>query len=54
MAKKMNMSDGEMGKYKFKDFLEIFNIFTGNTEEKTKQEIPKATQDDIDKMMGRR
>lgn len=55
MAKKMNMSFEELNQFRVSDFLETFNIFSGksNNTEKETNEPRKATQDDIDKMMGR-
>jgi hypothetical protein len=57
MSKKMNMSFEELNQFRVKDFLETFDIFTGKSNRndlKTKKEPRKATQKDIDIMMGRR
>jgi len=59
MAKKMNMSFVELNQLRISDFLETFNIFSGKSENdsgnnKKVNKPRKATQADIDKMMGRR
>jgi len=57
MSKKMNMSFEELNQFRVKDFLETFNIFTGKSSQndlKENNKPRKATQADIDIMMGRR
>jgi len=57
MAKKMNMSFIELNQFRVSDFIKTFNVFSGrkNEDDKTETSKPrKATQADIDKMMGRR
>lgn len=57
MSKKMNMSFEELNQFRVKDFLETFDIFTGKSNQnnsKTSNKPKKATQADIDIMMGRR
>jgi hypothetical protein len=51
MAKKMSMSFEELNQFRVCDFLEIFNIFTGQKTNK-KEEIIQATQADIDKLLA--
>lgn len=53
----MNMSFEELNQFRVKDFLETFNIFTGKSSQndlKENNKPRKATQADIDIMMGRR
>lgn len=57
MAKKMNMSFVELNQFRVNDFITTFNIFSGKNNDENNEEVNKprkATQADIDKMMGRR